>query len=426
MLILFISLIATLILASVESRILLGIYRTQASEDIVLTEFIAESYTNDLLWKILGNYPVPAMIPEFTMPDGITMLSMESTSVGDETIYNIIAKRPYSVRKFRAIYNTTSTDLIDKIQIAIGLDCTGSMNTKDDGIKTRFEYQEQAVINFIDTIAYDPTYAEIKDRMYLGISVFNLTNRWIEIGGGVTADPSLKFADYYLNLKSTITSGFGNIYANSPLCWNLAASTSVGTPYSDAHKFFRDNPEGSTTKRFEIVITDGETNSRPPDPGCPPSPYNTTNTFCPYFEGYTLANSGGIVYGNSCTANPQGWTNPDGWMCGCASKVDCESKCTALGKDYLRCVLSPNDGSNNWQSEIDTNAYPGIRDPDVDAYGVTVLPAPPADIVIIYEKYIGNDHYYNATQATQLPTILSDILNKIHTNTVTIIMQPAI
>jgi hypothetical protein len=423
-LVLFVSLVATIALAAVQSRLMLGIYRMRATQDATVTDYAAESFINDLVRRIMGNYAVPDSIPEFTLPDGITKLAMTSDTVGDTTTYEIVADREFSTRKIQAIHSSTTTSSIDKIQLVFGLDCTTTMGLDSgDHLHTRFEKMEEALLHFIDTISSDPAYSEVKDRLYLGLSVFSLNNKWMTTALGTTIDPNLKFAENVSTIRYAVVSGFGRDIANSPVCQNLLSSTSVGSPFSDAHRFYRDNPE-TDVKRFEVVITDGDTNARQQDPGCPPPPYSTGDTFCPGYNGYSATDP--YASGFTCTATPVRWTNPGGWSCGCTSTSDCTNKCFSLGRDYLRCALAPNDGSNDWQSEIDNSMHPGIRDPEVNAYGVLVYNSPPPNIVDIYTRYLGDDHFYSAQYATELPNILIDILDTIKVTTGSIIIRPTI
>ncbi len=138
--------------------------------------------------------------------------------------------------------------------------------------------------------------------------------------------------------------------ASGSQCLRVNDYTNVGLGYRFSHDFLRTSKKEGV-KQVEIVITDGLPNRREENPNC-------------------------------FAKDP-------------------------LPENYLRCTLADD---NTFVGEI---GHDGIRDPQVDAYGVTIYNNPDPTIAKIFETYATKDGYFNATRANQLKDILEKVLGRI-------------
>jgi hypothetical protein len=272
-------------------------------------------------------------------------------------------------------------------------------NYADVGGKRRIQAMKEAVLSFISDIANDPSHAKI----YLGIDVFEINALWMK----ATDNTNLVLTNDQTRLTNAVNAGFGNTWNTSPACKLPFGNTSVGTGYSYAADYFAANPPAIGTKRVEIVVTDGDANSRIPHSKCPMTGY-PGGVYCPYFRSF-------------CT-NPTALSNA--WTCQesvinppanqCIPDVDGDiycPQCKPHGFDFLECTVA--DTNTNWTSRVDGVTRKGMRDPNIDAYGVTILRT--ADMAQATRDIFSNTNYvkqwYNDADANSLSSFLNSIFN---------------
>jgi hypothetical protein len=92
--------------------------------------------------------------------------------------------------------------------------------------------------------------------------------------------------------------------------------------------------------------------------------------------------------------------------------------------DFLTCSIATTD--TNIPPISGTGVRSGARDPEVDAYAVTIFASPPRDVVNLFNAYLTQNGYFNASRASQLKNILNNVLNEIlrDRSTVTIKRTP--
>jgi hypothetical protein len=262
---------------------------------------------------------------------------------------------------------------------------------------TRIAALGTAVVDLIDDIATNPNH----DKIYLGIDVFRLNASWMN----ATNNTALVPTNDQTRLKSAVLAGFGSTVQGSTACTtsSLFGNTNVGMGYSFATDYYKSNRPTDNVKRVEIVITDGGTNSSIPNAACPVS------IFCPYFKsdcsnpiplsyGWTCNESAMNPPANPCVPDPTGDT-------GCP-------QCIKYGNEFLECTVADTDTS--YISKLDNNSHPGSRNPDVDAYAVTILKD--SELSSTIKNLFGNPDYiklwYNSDNANNI----SGFLNNIYTD----------
>lgn len=353
-----IALVLTLLMAATQSRLLLSLRRSQSAADILVATYRAESEANDIMARLLGGYMEDANIPRTSQNIGDMRIEVEGQDTGSTQIVTVTAFRGIAVGKVQAVRRVLSVDEVDEVEIVLVLDCTSSMDDSS-GIsgQTRFNAQEQAAVNFVDAVSREPD----ADKFNIGVAVFGTTSAWLTYNGQeLTPDSSLSFQE----IETAIEQSFGNTRAQSQ-CGTLGSPsyvsdfTSVGTAFRHAHSYLRDSKRDGT-KQIEIVITDGLPNTRLADPECPPY--------------------------NACTNS---------------------GSCDAQAVNYLRCTVADR---NTFVSEIGQN---GVRDPEVDAYVVTIFNNPPQNVVSLFQNYATEGGYFNASRASELTGILDNILGRI-------------
>jgi hypothetical protein len=367
--------IAILFLAITQSQLLLARRRSVSATDSIITAYQAESEINDFFARLTGGYIDSGDLPIIINKNiGGTEIEIEATGDADNQTVTVTAKRAFAVSKIQGSRGIEVGTVSGNIDVILGLDCTGSMNGSADGVvspPTRFDAQEAAVVNFIDRLIE----LDQRDNFHLGVLVFGGDAKWLQHGGvDVTPDSGLS----YEQIKLAVENGFNTYRHQSPACTPVISTTSVGSAYLKEHEYFAGHKEEDRVQ-IEVVITDGYPNSRIPYDSCPPSVY--------------------------CPAYPHGTcdSNEYGWVCFGSSEVECN----ALGVDFLRCTLADSD---TWVTEL--SQY-GTRDPEVDAYGVTIFASPPSDVVDIFNTYASEGGYFNANQANELTDILDTIFEDI-------------
>lgn len=417
------ALVATLVMAIIQSRLILGIYRQRALSDTLISAYSAESKIYDILAKVIY---YGQSLPEGseTLPDG-TVLDITSETVGDIERIIVIASRPFAINKIVAERQVAVSGGVDRVEMVLALDCTGSMGAKADPdcsgtCKSKMAAQKEAVRNFLETIN-GMAEAE-KDLLYTGLAVFagglelgssKNDAQWFTVNGD---NPTMQIAsptNDYNKLLNILEIGLQTNRENSPACCfgppppagfsnpNCqleTRGTSVGSGYMFINEYYKNNPvpPDVSWKRFEIAVTDGLPNSRNLSyttcpftalvPAPPPPPYCREPMPPPYDIYYT--------------------------------------KCVDDAKNFLRCTLA--DQSTNI-SEFPLSAQPfaGKRNPDYPAYGVVVYGGVPIDVKEIFTKYAGpeNQNYFETANANNLTSILEDILGEIIESTLKITIK---
>lgn len=369
-----VALVLTLILATTQSQLLLSLRRSQSAYDILVATYGAESEVNDIMARLHGGYLKSADIPKFTKNVGDIRLEIEGEEEGDTQTVTVTALRGFAVGKVQAVRKLATRQEVSDVDIVLMLDCTGSMNDDDgSGTGTRFDALERAAVNFIDRMESLPD----SDKFNLGVGVFGIDAKWMRSGGvEITPGSGLALSE----IRRAIEDGFNSTDRQSPPCLSIMDATSIGTAFSFAHDYFAVN-KSPGKKQIEIVITDGQPNSRIPDARCSP------DLFCPGESSSTF-----------CQSNPYGWSCPSPFS---------QGMCNSLAERYLSCTVAD---TNTFVPEINQN---GIRDPEVDAYAVTIFRNPPVRVVDIFRNYATKDGYFNAARATELTGILEGILDRI-------------
>ncbi|RJR30110.1 VWA domain-containing protein [Candidatus Microgenomates bacterium] len=361
------AIIVTLLIAVTHSRLLLALRRSQSAADTIISGYDAESEAYDVISKLANGLLDIDSLGTYTKTFGDTTLIVSGEQIGNKQIVTVTAKRLYAVNKVQAVREVQSIENATDVDIVMALDCTSSM---DSGVPTRFEALESAALNFIDSISSRTDSSKFR----LGVLTFGVNAEWIKLNGrDVVPSSNMKLSD----VRFAVEQGFGPTKDQSPACVPILNSTSIGSGVVKAHEYFESHAR-SNTKQIEIVITDGEPNSRIPEPKCSP------NVYCPLFA--------------SLCSNPYGWS--------CYPQRS-EPVCSDLGLDFLRCTVA---NSDTYVPEI--GQY-GIRNPDVDIYAVTIFDNPPQPVVEAFQTYTTENGYYNASRATDLTKILDTLLQTI-------------
>jgi len=348
-----VALVLTLLLAATQSRLLLSLRRSQSASDILVATYQAESEVNDVMARLAGGYLDNANIPRTIKNVGDIRVEIEGVDQGDTQIVTVTALRGLAVGKVQAIRRVQSVGEIDAVEVVLMLDCTGSMDASSGTPgKTRFDAEEDAAVSFVNQVAALPD----ADKFKLGVGVFGVGSEWLSYNGvNITPDSGLT----YFQIADAIAGGFGGRWNDSPACERVGdvAGTNVGLAYRHANNYLKTSKK-ERIKQVEIVITDGDPNSRSVDSECPPS-------------------------------------------------IACSPRCNTEAKNYLRCTLAD---KNTFVPEL---GYNGTRDPEVAAYAAIVLDRPPVDVPPIFQNYATENGYFPATKANQLTGILSEILTRI-------------
>lgn len=373
--ILFMAIVASFILTIGYSRILLALQRSKGTTDSLITSYKAESEINDLLARLIKNYLSENSFPfseTTTLPDG-TRVEVSGQSAGDEQTLVVTARRSFAVSEIKAIRLLALKSVTNNVDIILVLDCTSSMRLSSGRtvpeVTTKIYELKLATLNFLDSLANH----EHSDLFRVGVVVFGMDAKWLKnySGQDVTPDSGLTLAQ----VRNAVDLGFGRGWDSSAACKTIMDGTSIGSGFVLAQDFFKAHKYLST-KQVEILITDGEPNSREPYAACPP------NVFCP-------------------VSNRCGSRNPYGWDC----PLDYGRNCEQYAISFLECSLA--DMNTLWDG-----IHRGARDPEVNAYAVTILGGRPSDEVLrIFNSY--PKKYFDAQYAYKLSGILKEVFEDI-------------
>lgn len=411
--------VISLLAAITFSRLMGSLKRSQSQADTIVATYEAESEINDLLARLTASYIPDTSFPiSYSKNIGGTTISVKGTQSGQTQNIVVTSQRSFAVSRIEATRKIDSVREVDNVDMILSLDCTGSMDAGADcdncnSKPSRFDSQKDAADNFVSKLAELSRAGTYSGRFNLGIVVFGVDSKWLTYNG-VEVTP--KSGLTYDQIRLALSQGFGSTRATSPACTGVMDSTSIGTAFATSHNYFAANKKAKT-KQVEIVITDGEPNSRIPYPACGPS------VFCPGFPKDQQGN-------NYCEQNSEGWTcykydqyKNGPWESDNFNQTAYDT-CVPLAKDFLSCTIASKDTTIPPISG--QGVRKGARDPDVDAYAVTIFTDPPRDVVNIFNSYLTQNGYYNATRASQLKNILNNVLNEIlrDRSTVTIKRTP--
>lgn len=402
-----VSVLAVFITSVWQIRYLYSLNRGKTLSEALTLGYHAEFRLYDVIARFLGGYSTAFVFPfntTETLSDG-SVLTMQGDEVGSEQVLIITSKKQFASTKMqmRRVVSEAATGVSKPTEIMLSLDCTSSMGDHacDGCSSTRMDEQKKAVNNFLDLVRTSPAADEIK----VGISVFAMNGEWLYTSyssdGTPTGTPITPDSELTVDqIKQAVTTNFGHTGEGGSLaCRKVNRFTSVGTGLAFMHDYFKTVTEDKNM--IEVLITDGEPNERIPYTGCP------QNNFCPGDEVYCCPGGSMCYITQPWTADGSGWTCPYGagsWESG---------PCLPHARDFLRCALATTESP--WTSEVNSAVYPGVRDPEVDAYMVTVLDTPPENVTSILETFA--TRYYNSASASDLSAILSDIFGEILTST---------
>jgi hypothetical protein len=296
--ILFIAVIATFVLAIGSSRILLAIARSRSAFDTLVSSYSAESEVSDILYKFSHNYLTDSNFTQ-TKDVGDTHYTINSSDTGGTRTISVTAQRGFSTSKIQAI--ETGTGSASDVEILMALDCTSSMdqlaNPANPGGPSRFIAQRDAAISFIDKISSLSSSNAV--NFSVGIVTYGVDSKFL-------IEPTKK-----LDLvKAAVLAGFSSTKLTSSACNGIIDSTSVGTGFVASQEYFKTHtPSNPNTKRIELIITDGVSNSRIPYAPCVPIPtqYSTDRHPNPATAGFCPAYPINSNNENYCLTHPHGW-----------------------------------------------------------------------------------------------------------------------
>ena len=276
--VIFMMVIMVLILALLQSRILLAIQRTKGAADTILSTYNAESEIYDTLARFRQGLPLNAK-PEETLADG-TKLTTEMVTVGNEQQINITAKLPFATTKLQMSRLITSTTSLNGVDLILSLDCTGSMKecadpevTKEHGTNqycnqggvketTKFEELRKGTVAFLNGLKDIPGIP-----VRVGVSVFSGDSDWAVLHNTTSQiKPGSASID---DIIQTINSDFNTKNPqNSAGCKVIPEEgTSHASGLLFMHNYFAINTPPDT-KQVEVLVTDGEPTTSIPAPQC--------------------------------------------------------------------------------------------------------------------------------------------------------------
>jgi len=367
--ILFMAIVASFILTIGYSRLLLALQRGRSVVDSLITSYRAESEINDLLARLIEGYLTQK---DFDFSDSVTLadgtrVDSRGRISGAEQILTVSARRSFAVSEIQAVRTIKTQKTIKSVDVILILDCTSSMDERvtlpDGKISTIMAEQKKAALNFVESMILH----EDRSLFRLGVVVFGSNAAsWIYDAKNVAVTPDNGFS--LEEVREAIDINFGNsrekssvFYRPSRACQRVNDGTSIGSGFVFAQEYF-DTKREEGRKQVEILITDGRPNSRIAYDKCPPS---TT--------------------------------------CGVLGPVSCTKPDYPEAHNFMRCALA--DSNTRWDGNY------GVRNPQIDAYSVTIFETPSGEAVDIFQAY--SKAYFNASRAHELTGILEKIFETI-------------
>lgn len=370
MIVFILCIVGLMVVTAWESRLFTSIHRMTALTDTLRATYGSESIINDAIARFLGEYP-NRKDGTITMEDQ-TKITTKLQSSSNTDIFTVLAERQFATTNIvlTRTKNTTEGEGINKLETILITDCTQSMSdpaksscedacgaytdapNKNTYLNclashkctTRMHELKKASLDFVDNLIEFKNNNPTKNVL-LGWTVFRVDAKHVN---EMTADLNL--------VKSKISSGLADLQPDSSACNLVSSNTSIGSGIDLANKFYIDEPLEPKTKRFEVMVSDGEPNSR--------------------HSSYT-----GLCGTQNCTS------------------------CKTAANDFMQCALK----------KIEQG---GSRPNDVNAYTVTVIDSVVAEVGNILNTY--STKYFNQADATKLTEILSNIFDEIVSSTTTI------
>jgi hypothetical protein len=395
MMVILIAFIAVLVVAATSLKILVGVERTRSFSDSLQSSYAAETEINDVIVRYL-KYPSAGFIPgTTTLPDGTQLVTTSTTDIHGNTVIGILAKRPFSSFKLELTKSSVTQAAYQNLDLILTLDCTGSMNecanpafgnscqgtsTPNPAKPTKFESLKSGALAFIDSLQ---TITTANTR--LGVTVFTVDSNWLTTSDGTQIKPENNVP--LSTIRQTINNKFQKLVEDSAACDLVStSSTAVGGGLKYANNNFAAT-KNATTKQVQVLITDGEPNSVIPDAACHEQ----------YLSGRSV---------------PLGFFTPQGepsvvWEYKEVSRAQSDLH----SKWQLACQLA----DKNTSLDAATYGQPptnGQRDPDADAYVITIFQVTNTQVRNILNQY--SSAYYDMTSATDLTnTLLTKVLPEI-------------
>lgn len=382
-----ISILGMFIMLSWQSRFFLAKLRHQSLIDVVNAGYSAESeiydwvarFTNPAYTVNLGLSADTDTIvkPATVLADG-TELSVIGRLVGNQQVLIVLAKRPTATTRIEIAYTdqTNETNNFDKVDIVIGFDCSGSMNTN-----SRIQNAQIALEGFLNSILHDTPILD-RDKYYIGIIPFKKSAAWWGVNHTVNTIQAM------YNQINRATNGVWNNTGNSPICqtsglniWSGSSSgeTNMGSPIRITDNYF---VPANRVKQAFILFTDGLPNTTLADSNC----------------GVTSACSISETIGG----------------------------CRVRAINYLKCSLATT--ATQWDS---THGYVGYRPVGVDTYAITVA-GPPSSATeqltyddtnaVFNNKMFITETFANAN-ASELPGLFNQVFQHIQSSLRTVTIQ---
>lgn len=407
----FMMVMMVLILALLQSRILLGIQRTKGTADTILSTYNAESEIYDTLARLSLGHDFDLAKKERRLSDG-TKLITEGHQVGADTVISFTAELPFATTKLEVTQKmdntTTSFGLMD---IVLALDCTNSMaecadpanqDCRNNSKQTRFEVLKQSVISFLDELE------QVTDiPIRIGIMIFTGDGQWLKTTAGEEITPTSGVS--IQTMKDTISQTFKKVpYATGSACNDITENfpdgggTSQATGLQFMHKYFANKLPN--TKQVEVLITDGG-----PTTAIPSAPCNL-----PYFvvesesDTYACGTTGKYIPMMDPT---QIWSckpyQGSRWIFG---NEDPNWNSADTAERAFSCYIA--DKNTIWEG----STY-GQRDPEVDSHVVVTYKLPATEpLKAVYANYPGV-YVYDMDKATQLQdTLKNQVLGSIQSS----------
>lgn len=381
--VLLISVMGMFVLVGWQSRLLLAIQRTQTGSDALKSTYSAESEIYDWVARFLGSFPqifpspltaTTQVIREGVLGDG-TSLRVTGQLVGSEEILLVTARRQFAQTNIEVARQLTLTEEsdYDSVEIAISLDCSGSMNQRADpacsgSCTSRMTEARSAVVNFLDRVAVEQ--AAGRGEFFVGLNVYKRQSYWPQYAG-VPLTPTADIAFMQEAAQNVLgsTTGSSSACGGVPHVSGGGGETNIGDGAVDLARYLQSTAE-PRKKQVMILITDGLPN-------------------------WSLADS-------QCET-PQGGCSEGG-------------SCTVSAIRYLTCGVADTDTPLNWG----TPGRVGLRRPGTDVYAVTVAsPQNNNEIqafnqtLAVFSNPVYVTGYYANANATQLGQFLEDIFGEI-------------
>ncbi len=270
--VIMISIVALFIVFTWQSRLLLAVYRHRSLSDILAADYAAESEVFDLVHRYL-KYPNFDMGSNYLRNFGPGQsLQVTATGTSENRTLDFLARWPYASTSFQLTKTNSGEGTVnfDKVEIAMGIDCSPSMNSKACPTcgTSRIYQLQKALSAFIREIT-NITPVATRDKFYLGLMPFQRTAAWATDSLG-----QVKPTNDLSRLQNLVdNSGTWNSVSNSPLCRTTGLMDipgNAGTNLGDSglilnRTYFTDNVR---VKKAYILFTDGLPNTTRTDLAC--------------------------------------------------------------------------------------------------------------------------------------------------------------